>query len=89
MPTQKTTRRGFLGAGAGVAALMQAVPGSAQTPGAITVRQTAGVKRFADEPDLNWQAVSGSTADAIVVDTSRTYQEIAGFGAALRKHRRT
>ena len=69
---------------AGVAALTQIMPASAQTPGPIAVRQTAGTKKFAEEPGLKWQPASGSApSDAVVVDTTRTYQEMLGFGAAL------
>jgi glucosylceramidase len=79
-----TTRRGFVGLGAaGLAALTNAVPALAQTPGPVAVRQTAGSKRFAEEPDLKWQVAVGDSADAIVIDTSRNYQEVLGFGAAL------
>ena len=81
--SSQTSRRGFLGFTAGMATLRRAVPASAQTPGPIAVQQTAGAKRFAGEPGLSWQPSSGASADAIVIDTSRTYQEIVGFGAAL------
>jgi len=79
-----TTRRDFLSAGVtGLIALAQAVPVFAQTPGPIAVRQTAGEKRFAEEPELNWQAGAAMTSEAITVDATRTYQEIVGFGGAL------
>src|ERR1700693_742965 len=51
-------------------------------PGAaVSVRQTAGSKRFAQEQPLQWRQASGS--DAIVLDPARTYQELLGFGAAF------
>jgi glucosylceramidase len=79
-----SSRRSFMGIGAaGLAALTQAVPALAQTPGPVVVRQTAGAKRFAEEPDLRWQPASGPGGDAIVIDAARTYQEVLGFGAAL------
>lgn len=81
--SNQTTRRGFLGVSAGFAALSQAVPAAAQTPGPVLVQQTAGSKRFAAEPDLTWRPSSETPADAIVIDVTRTYQEIVGFGAAL------
>jgi glucosylceramidase len=83
--SDKTSRRDFVGlSAAGVAALSHAMPASAQTPGPIAVRQTAGAKRFAEEPGLKWQpATGGAPADAIVVDTTKTYQEMLGFGASL------
>jgi len=78
------TRRDFAGiAAAGLATLAQSVPLSAQTPGPVTVRQTAGAKRFAEEPPLNWQPAHAGAADAVVIDPTRTYQEVLGFGAAL------
>src|ERR1022692_4546197 len=51
--------------------------------GTISVRQTADTKRFAEEPALKWQPTEGSSANAIVLDPSRTYQEMLGFGGAL------
>jgi glucosylceramidase len=82
--SHRSTRRGFVQLGAsGLAALSQAGPANAQTPGPIVVQQTAGAKRFSDEPGLSWQPVSSALPDAIVIDATRTYQEIVGFGAAL------
>ena len=82
--SDSTTRRDFVGIGvAGLAALTQAVPAFAQTPGPVVVRQTAGTKRFAEEPDLTWQPALGAPADAVVIDATRTYQKILGFGGAL------
>jgi len=84
MSSDSTTRRGFVSLGAaGLAALAQAVPAFAQTPGPIAVRQTAGEKRFAEEPALGWQPGAPAAADAIAVDPTRTFQEIVGFGGAL------
>jgi len=80
----ETTRRDFIRlSAAGVAALSQSLSSLAQTPGPIEVRQSAGDKRFAQEPDLHWQPASGTETGAIAVDPSRTYQEILGFGAAM------
>jgi len=77
-------RRDFLGlATAGAALLPRATPAWAQPAGTITVQQTAGAKRFAEEPALKWQAAAGSSAGAILLDPSRTYQEMLGFGGAL------
>jgi glucosylceramidase len=82
--SDSTSRRSFVGLGAaGLAALGQSVPAFAQTPGPVVVRQTAGDKRFGKEPDLNWHPAAGASADAIVIDATRTYQEVLGFGAAL------
>lgn len=55
----------------------------AQAAETITVRQTADTKRFAEEPVLKWQPAQGPLHDAIVLDPSRTYQEMLGFGGAL------
>jgi glucosylceramidase len=77
-------RRGFFGlTTVGAAALSQTVPASAQAAGTITVRQTAETKRFAEEPALKWQPAAASSNEAIVLDPSRTYQEMLGFGGAL------
>jgi glucosylceramidase len=68
---------------AGAAALSSAVPASAQPAGTIAVQQTADTKRFAEEPALKWQPATGSSAGAILLDPSRTYQEMLGFGGSL------
>src|SRR5262245_45971704 len=80
-----SNRREFLRLGAaGAAVLSQALPALAQTPGPVTVRQTAGAKRFAEEPGLKWQTEArADSADTVVIDPTRTYQEVLGFGAAL------
>ncbi len=83
-----STRRDFLKLSAAGLAIVSQQPLSAfaQTPGPITVEQSAGSKRFAKEATLRWQASAGAAAsntDAISVDPSRTYQEILGFGAAM------
>ena len=67
----------------GLALLSEAAPAWAQPAGIISVRQTADTKRFAEEPALKWQPAEGSSADGIVLDPSRTYQEMLGFGGAL------
>ena len=69
-----TTRRDFVKlSAAGLAALAQAIPASAeflsprevqqtgQFPGSVIVQQTAGTKRFADEPELKWQPANSMT----------------------------
>src|ERR1035438_3025268 len=77
-------RRAFFGlTTAAAAALSQTVPAAAQAAGPIAVQQTADAKRFSEEPALKWQPAEGSSADAIVLDPSRTYQEMLGFGGAL------
>ena len=78
------SRRGFFGlTTVGAAALSQTVPAWAQPAGAIAVRQTADTKRFAEEPALKWKPAEASSNEAIVLDPSRTYQEMLGFGGAL------
>ena len=80
----RINRRDFFGlTTAGAAALSMAAPASAQPAGTIAVQQTADTKRFAEEPALKWQPATGSSAGAIVLDPSRTYQEMLGFGGAL------
>src|ERR1035438_10447993 len=86
--SQRINRREFSGLIAGglaggVTLLSQTAPGWAQPAGTISVRQTADTRRFAEEPALQWQAAEGQAADAIVLDPSRTYQEMLGFGGAL------
>src|SRR5580704_17528109 len=51
--------------------------------GSVEVRLTAGSKRFSQEPALKWAPASSGTADAIMLDPGRTFQEILGFGAAF------
>src|SRR5665647_2820910 len=76
-------RRTFLSlTTAGAVALSAAASASADTPGSIAVRQTADTKRFAEEPGLKWQPAAGSSAGAILLDPTRTYQEMLGFGGA-------
>jgi len=80
----RINRRDFFGlTTTGAAVLAGAARASAQAAGAIAVRQTAGTKRFGEEPALKWQAATGSSAGAIVLDPSKTYQDMLGFGAAL------
>jgi glucosylceramidase len=82
--SERINRREFSGLLAGGMALLpETVPAWAQPAGAISVRQTADTKRFAEEPALKWQPTEGSSANAIVLDPSRTYQEMLGFGGAL------
>src|ERR1039457_4180505 len=82
--SQRINRREFSGLlASGMALLSEAAPAWAQPAGTISVRQTADTKRFAEEPSLKWQPAEGSPADAIVLDPSRTYQEMLGFGGAL------
>jgi glucosylceramidase len=85
------TRRDVLKLGAVRAALGQTVLASKKSKGSkanapsgsIDVRLTAGGKRFSQEPALQWGPASGGTDGAIVLDPSKTYQEILGFGAAF------
>ena len=77
-----TTRRGFMGAGAGLATLA-AMPATAKSADAIRVIQTAGDKRFAALPALGWKPDAGDGADAITLDPTTSFQDILGFGAAF------
>ncbi|PYE55258.1 glycoside hydrolase family 30 protein [Deinococcus yavapaiensis] len=65
---------------------LQALGGGTKTtaPAAQMVLTTADAKNLlARQSDLSFRADAGSTTYTIDVDTTRTYQEIAGFGAAL------
>ena len=77
-----TTRRGFMGAGVGLATLA-AMPATAKSADAIRVIQTAGDKRFAALPALGWKPDAGDGADAITLDPTTSFQDILGFGAAF------
>jgi len=77
-----TTRRGFMGAGAGLVA-MATVPAAAKAADAIRVMQTAGDKRFAALPALGWVPDAGDSADAVTLDPTTSFQDILGFGAAF------
>ena len=71
---------------AGAAALMQAGNAAAQDAaptGSVQTWQTAGAAKLAPGSPAEWKPARGSSADAIVLDPSRTYQEMLGFGAAL------
>ena len=52
---------------AGMAAVA-AVPAKGAPAGEIGVRLTAGAKRYAEEQPIEWQAASGSSAGAIVLE---------------------
>jgi glucosylceramidase len=77
-----TTRRGFVGAGAGLMA-MAAVPATVRGADTIRVRQSAGDRRFADLPALPWAPDTGEGTDAITLDPTTTFQDVLGFGAAF------
>src|SRR5215467_5008997 len=71
---------------AGAVALAGAKTAAADTAppsGAVEVWQTSGAKRLAPEAPLKWKQARGSSAESVVLDPGRTYQEVLGFGAAL------
>lgn len=70
---------------AGVAALAASRAVSAQTApaGEIQVLLTAGAKGLVREAPLRWRAARASSAEAIVLDPSRKFQRILGFGASM------
>jgi glucosylceramidase len=77
---------GAVGGALGQTALASKKPKASDTNaphGSIDVRLTAGSKRFSQEPALRWVAASGGADGAILLDPSKTYQEILGFGAAF------
>lgn len=80
------SRRDFLKASAaGIAVLSQGyVFGSAVAPKSeIAVRLTAGSARFAAQPEIQWQSAAALSGDTVVLDPTKTYQEVLGVGAAL------
>lgn len=57
---------------------------SAPAPtGAITVRVTSGQLRYAAADSLNWRTGAHPSDNAIVLNPSKKFQEILGFGAAF------
>lgn len=66
---------------AGLRAQASVEPGNPS--GEIRVRVTAGARRFAAAPALKWRPAHGSSAEAVVLDPGRSFQEILGFGAAF------
>src|SRR5512146_87406 len=91
--SEQRSRRDFLkltAAGIAGMGLVEAMPAATRTVidadrpvGDISVRLTAGAKRFAEQPPIRWRDSSGPTAAAIKLDLSKTYQDILGFGAAF------
>ena len=81
------SRRAFLMLTATSLAAMRAgyTFGAVENPkGEIAVRLTAGsTARFASQPGLKWQPVGKTSGPAILLDPSKTYQEVLGVGAAL------
>jgi glucosylceramidase len=81
------SRREFLKlSAAGMAILSQGVRafGSpAASTGEIDVRLTAGAAKFAPQAAIKWLAAGGMSGDTIVLDPTKTYQEVLGVGAAL------
>ena len=80
------SRRDFLKASAAAIAVLSQgyVFGSAAAPNAeIAVRLTAGSARFAAQPAIPWQSAAGLSGDTVVLDPTKTYQEVLGVDAAL------
>ena len=69
---------------AGLAVMAAGRTASAQSaPGPVQVRSTFEAKPFARSEPLNWRPAKGSSADSVVLDPSRKYQEVLGFGASM------
>ena len=68
---------------AGLAGMVYNSSAQAQMAGEIQVRVTAGAMRLAQGPSLAWRPAHGSSADSVILDPARTYQEILGFGASF------
>lgn len=48
------------------------------------MQQSAGSKRFAQEPGPRWDGAAASAETGVItIDPSKSYQEVLGFGAAL------
>jgi len=81
------SRRDFLKASAaGVAVLSQTAYGfglPVAPRGDIDIRMTAGTARFAPQPSIQWHSAGGASGDMILLDPTKTYQEVLGVGAAL------
>jgi len=56
---------------------------ASSAPGDLAVWTTAGDQRFVKGPAITWRPALDSPADAVVLDPSRKYQEVLGFGAAF------
>jgi glucosylceramidase len=89
-----TSRRDFLKISAlGLGAIHPIPAGAApaaspkESPGPtsdISVRVTAGDKRFAEDQPIRWQKTGGKMAgDVIQLDPNQRFQEILGFGGAF------
>jgi glucosylceramidase len=82
-----SSRRGFLKAASGAAALAvaRAVPGlgAVGSSGPVRVWATYRDRRYAAGEALIWKPLTVVAADAIVLDPTSTKQEILGFGGAL------
>jgi glucosylceramidase len=82
-----SSRRGFLKAASGAAALAvaRAVPGlgAVGSSGPVRVWATYRNRRYAAGEALIWKPLTVVAADAIVLDPTSTKQEILGFGGAL------
>lgn len=87
--SSEQTRRTFLKLSAvGVAAtatgdLRLANASAAPPSGEISVRVTGGSLRYAAAPPLTWRTGAAASENAIVLDPSKKYQEVLGFGAAF------
>jgi glucosylceramidase len=81
------SRRDFLKISAAGAAVLSQKAYSFGSPAApkgdIDIRMTAGSVRFATQPAIKWQASGGASGDTVLLDPTKTYQEVLGVGAAL------
>ncbi|MGA2329906.1 MAG: glycoside hydrolase family 30 beta sandwich domain-containing protein [Bryobacteraceae bacterium] len=88
--SSQRTRRDFMKLSTTGMALAGAVSAQARNPGdpgkpagEIRVWVTAGSQRWAQAPSLQWQPAGGTSGAGIVLDPSRQFQEVLGFGAAF------
>ena len=89
--SNEQTRRTFLKlSAAGLTATATAdlasalAPSSASAPqGDIAVRVTGGKLRYTSAESLTWRTAAKSAENAILLDPSKKFQEMLGFGAAF------
>jgi len=85
--SETRTRRDFMKATTVAVAIAEtARPALTQprsTGGRIAIRQSTTARKYAEEAPLEWRPATASDPAAIILDPSRTYQEMLGFGAAF------
>src|SRR5262249_36679682 len=83
IPSRRDVVTRFTAAAAAVIHTRSAFGQNSALTGTIDVRQTAGARRLAPVAPVQWKRAHGSSAESVVLDPERPYQELLGFGAAL------